>query len=245
MLHGDGLRHALVANGDEASRTEMAAYLRAHGLEVAEAGDLAGARALLGRHRFDVAVVHAVLTGGDGLDLLREVADSRYPPVVMTGVAGDEADRLLALEFGADDYLTPPFSLRELLARLKAVHRRAGSTAARLPRPRVARFDRWRLNLASHVLVSDDGAEARLTAGELGVLRALLEHPHQVVRRQDFLAFTRHDDAEVFERAIDVLVTRIRRKIEIDPRHPSCLQTVRGEGYQLTCDVQWTVADPA
>jgi two-component system OmpR family response regulator len=243
-MHGiNSLRHVLLVDGEAPARHDAVSYLNLHGLDVAEAEGLHAARLFLTQHRFDVVIVSNILDDGECLDLVRDLALSRFPPVVVTSAATDEADRIVALEMGADDYLAKPYSPRELLARLRTIHRRSFE-ARRLPQSRIATFDRWRLNLAAHQLVADDGTEVTLTSGELGVLRTLLEHPFQVIRREDFLAFTREDDTEVFERTVDVLIMRIRAKVERDPRHPVCLRTIRGGGYQLRCPVSWSASDP-
>lgn len=227
----------LVEDEPDLRRREVE-YFRLHGLDVAEAGDLTTARTLLQDHRFDIVALDLRLGQENGMDLLHDIGRRGFPPVVITSVLGEDADRVLGLELGADDYLVKPFSFGELLARLRSVHRRT-SGPARLPASRSARFDRWHIDLSAHTLSADDGTKVTVTAGELGVLRMLLEHPGQVVRRQDFLAMTRHDDADVFERTVDVLVTRLRRKLEKEPRRPTVIRTVRGVGYQLTSDVTW------
>ena len=231
------LRVLLVEDEPDLRRREVE-YFRLHGLDVAEAGDLTTARTLLQDHRFDIVALDLRLGQENGMDLLHDIGRRGFPPVVITSVLGEDADRVLGLELGADDYLVKPFSFGELLARLRSVHRRT-SGPARLPASRSARFDRWHIDLSAHTLSADDGTKVTVTAGELGVLRMLLEHPGQVVRRQDFLAMTRHDDADVFERTVDVLVTRLRRKLEKEPRRPTVIRTVRGVGYQLTSDVTW------
>jgi two-component system OmpR family response regulator len=232
------LRVLLVEDEADLRRREVE-YLRLHGVDVAEAGDLATARAFLKAHRFDIVALDLKLGKDSGMDLLHDIGPRGFPPVVITSVLGESTDRVLGLELGADDYLAKPYSFGELLARLRTVHRRT-SEPARRPASRSVRFDRWTLDLSAHTLAADDGARVTVTAGELGVLRVLLDHPGQVVGRQDFLAMTRHDDSEVFERTVDVLVTRLRRKIEREPRRPAVIRTVRGVGYQLTCDVTWS-----
>lgn len=231
------LRVLLVEDEPDLRRRESD-YLRLHGLDVAEAGDLGTARSLLQDQRFDIVALDLRLGQDSGMELLRDIGRSGFPPVIITSVLGEDTDRVLGLELGADDYLSKPFSFGELLARLRTVHRRT-SGPPRLPASRSAKFDRWTIDLAAHTLETEDGTKVTVTAGELGVLRVLLDHPGQVVRRQDFLAMTRHDDAEVFERTVDVLVTRLRRKIEREPRRPTVIRTVRGIGYQLTTEVTW------
>src|SRR5262249_17787745 len=152
----------------------------------------------------------------DGLDLARELAMQRRPPVIITSARTEEADRVLGLELGADDYIIKPYSMRELAARIRVVLRRGAEPRRALGPRRIARFDRWRVDLTAHRATDAGGRVVDLTVGELALLRVFLDHPNRVVVRHELLALTRGDDADVFSRSIDVLITRLRQKLEPD-----------------------------
>ncbi len=177
----------------------------------------------------------------DGLDLLREVrSNSDVPVIIITGHRRDDIDRVVGLELGADDYLTKPFNLRELLARVRAILRRfdAGRTApARDPQRGHFRFCGWQLDRRLRQLTDPDGATVALTKGEHAMLVAFLESPQRPLSREQLLQATRvHDD--VFDRSIDVQILRLRRKLERDPRAPRMIQTERGIGYVFAVPVE-------
>src|SRR5262245_52348059 len=202
---------------------------------------LASARQLLKRHQFDAVVLDLNLGEHDGLALARELAENGGPPVVIASSRVDESDRVLGLELGADDYLVKPYSFRELLARLRAVMRRVRRGARYRPASRrVAHFDQWTFDATALRLMDETGREVSITPGEMTLLKVFLEHPDRVLLRHQILAMTKRSDAEVFDRAIDVLVGRLRRKLEVDPKRPRLIRTVRGEGYQFTAPVNWT-----
>ena len=150
-------------------------------------------------------------------------------------------DRVLALDMGADDYLVKPYGFRELFARLRAVQRRSARPALQAAGRHLARFDHWTVDLAAHRAMHDDGWHIGMTSGELSLLRAFLDNPNRVLHRHELLSLTRRDDAAVFDRTVDVLVSRLRRKLESDPTSPQFIQTVRGEGYLFTQPVNWSV----
>ncbi len=243
-------RTVLVVDDDPAMRAMVADYLGSRGFDVSIAADGAEmARALAG------GTVHLVLldlklSAEDGLDLLRGLrAASRVPVIVLTGQRREEVDRVLGLELGADDYLTKPFSLRELLARIRAVLRR-GEAAPPAPgapgvpdepgateAPTRYRFAGWELDLRVRELTSPDGESVPLTRGEFALLAAFLRSPQRVLGREQLLAASRvHDD--VFDRSIDVQILRLRRKLEADPSQPEFIQTVRTVGYMLAVAVE-------
>jgi DNA-binding response OmpR family regulator len=244
-------RTVLVVDDDPAMRTMVADYLGSQGFDVATAGDGAEmARALAG------CTVHLVLldlqlAGEDGLNLLRGLRTaSKVPIIVLTGHRREEVDRVLGLELGADDYLTKPFSLRELLARIRAVLRRGeaapsgqgapGAYDEPAPRggPTRYRFAGWELDLRVRRLRSPDGESMLLTRGEFALLAAFLRSPQRVLSREQLLAASRMHDDEVFDRSIDVQILRLRRKLETDPSQPALIQTARGAGYMLAVAVE-------
>jgi DNA-binding response OmpR family regulator len=231
----------LLVEDDAELRRHLIDYLQHQGFEATGVGGLADARALLGQHRFETVLVDLHLGGENGLDLLRELAIEQGPAVIVVTARGEEADRVVGLELGADDYLVKPFSFRELTARIRTVLRRSTQPRTPVRRRRLAHFDRWTADLVSFKAMDDGEHVVEFTAGELAVLRAFLEHPGRVLWRNELLALTHHDDAQVFPRTIDVLVARLRQKLEAEPRRPSIIRTVRGEGYRFEPPVRWAL----
>jgi two-component system, OmpR family, response regulator len=207
----DEVRHVLLVEDDDAQAGLARTFLRAYGIEVAHARTIQDTWTLLDSMPFDALMVSA---------------------------RGGETDRILGLEGGADDYLAKPFNPHELLARVKALHRRSARREKR-GAGRSAVFGPWTLRLAAYRLEHSSGRVCDLTSGELALLRALLENAGKVLSRNQLLALTRHDDGDVFDRTIDSLVVRLRKKIEEDPRKPQLIQTVRGGGYRLIGEVAW------
>lgn len=230
----------LVVEDDVAFAATLGDYLRGRGMTPTLAVTLDSAREILHDAHFDAVVLDLNLGEHDGLVLAQELAENAGPPVVIATSRIDESDRVLGLEIGADDYLVKPFSLRELLARLKAVMRRTRRAGVRTGLRRVARFDRWSLDVAALRLVDEDGREMPITQGEMTLLKVFLDHPDRVLLRNQILSLTKGGETEVFERAIDVLVGRLRRKLEANPRKPRLIRTVRGEGYRFAANVSWS-----
>ncbi|WP_448203565.1 response regulator [Azospirillum sp. sgz302134] len=234
----DRTPHLLVVDDDREIRSLLAQFLTRHGFRVTAAKDGAEMLRTLETARVDLIVLDLMMPGEDGLSLcrrLRASSDTAQTPVIMLTAMGDETDRIVGLEMGADDYLAKPFSPRELLARIKAVLRRA-STA---PAPgggegKLLRFEGWTLDLAKRELRSPDGVLVQLSAGEYDLLVAFVEHPQRVLTRDQLLDLARGRSAVPFDRSIDVQVSRLRRKIEPDPAEPTLIKTVRGGGYLFT-----------
>lgn len=235
-------RHVLVVDDDAAMRDLISGYLASHAFEVSTAADGAAMARILSTRPADLIVLDLQLAREDGIDLMRSlVAESDAPIIIITGHRRDEMDRIVGLELGADDYMTKPFGLRELLARIRAVLRRA-ETAERRPRrgaKRVRyRFAGWELDLRSRRLTGPNQEEVKLTAGEFNLLAAFLRAPQQVQSREQLLAASRVHDEEVYDRTIDVLILRLRRKLEADPSDPRIIRTERGAGYVLATPVE-------
>ena len=233
--------HVLVVDDDREIRDLLARFLRTHGYRIETVADGREMFAALGIGRFDLVVLDLMLPGEDGLSLCRRVrADSDLPIIMLTAV-GEDTDRIVGLEVGADDYLPKPFNPRELLARIRAVLRRAPELP-RQPgggsRSRRFEFQGWRLEVASRSLHAPDGATVELTAGEYGLLLALLEHPGRVLNRDRILDLTRGREAGPFDRSVDIQVSRLRRKIEEDPKRPTLIKTVRSGGYVFSGEVR-------
>ena len=232
--------HVLVVDDDREIRDLLARFLRRHGYRIETAADGREMFAALGAGRFDLVVLDLMLPGEDGLSLCRRVrADSDLPIIMLTAV-GEDTDRIVGLEVGADDYLPKPFNPRELLARIRAVLRRA-TEVHRPPdggRSRSLEFQGWMLDVARRCLHAPDGAPVDLTAGEYGLLLALLEHPGRVLNRDQILDLTRGREAGPFDRSVDIQVSRLRRKIEDDPKRPALIKTVRSGGYVFAGEVR-------
>jgi two-component system OmpR family response regulator len=234
-------RRILLVEDDIAMRHMVAAYLREHDFHVASVADRQDATRYLGQGKPDVVLLDLVLGEEDGLDLLREIrSESDVPVIIITGHRCNEADRVVGLELGADHYLTKPFNIRELLARIRAVLRRRDAErilAARKSEQGIYRFGGWEFDRNTRQLSARDGVSVPLTKGEYALLVAFLERPHTVLSREYLLQATRmHED--VFDRSIDVQILRLRRKLEVDPGHPQIIRTERGVGYLFSLSVE-------
>ncbi len=231
--------HILIVDDDREIRSLVAQFLKKHSYRVTAAADGREMMRLMEKGRFDLVVLDLMLPGEDGLSLCRRVRAKSSLPIIMLTAMGEETDRIIGLEMGADDYLPKPFNPRELLARIKAVLRRAADRGPAVLSSDVAAhvFDGWRLDTVKRELRAPDGALVPLTAGEFELLAALVERAGQVLRRDQLLDLTRGRDAAPFDRSVDVLISRLRRKIEIDPKEPSIIKTVRGGGYVLASGV--------
>jgi DNA-binding response OmpR family regulator len=228
--------HILVVDDQQEICDLVREYLAEEGFRVSTANDGAGLREEMLRSRIDLVILDLMLGGEDGLQLARELRDQSEIGIIMLTGRSETVDRIIGLEMGADDYLPKPFHLRELLARVRSVLRRAASRAAERgngQRSRV-RFADWTLELASRELLSPGGEEVRLTTGEFELLAAFVNHANEVLSRDRLLDLSRHREAGPFDRTIDVQVGRLRRKLEDDPKNPAMIKTVRGGGYMFT-----------
>ncbi len=225
----------LIIDDDRDIRTLLAAFLEANGLAVKTAADGAEMNRRLEAQAFDLAILDLMLPGQDGLELCRAIRRVSAMPIIMLTARSDEADRIAGLEIGADDYVTKPFNPRELLARIRAVLRRGGaaSGAGGEKVSRVYRFDGWALSLDRRELLDPAGVMVDLSTGEYDLLLAFLEAPNRVLSREQLLDAARSQPDAVFDRAIDVQVSRLRRKIEPGEAAPAMIRTVRGAGYMF------------
>ncbi|HET9700656.1 MAG TPA: response regulator [Burkholderiales bacterium] len=227
----------LIVEDDRDVRAMLREYLSEHGYDVAEAGSGAEMRAALQQRVPNVILLDLKLPGEDGLTLARHLREHHNLGIIMVTGQGDVVDRIVGLEMGADDYLAKPFDPRELLARLKSVLRRYQvSPEARNPAPAAARrvaVGECSLDLASHRLFDGTGREIPLTAMEYNLLQVFVEHPNQVLSRDQLLTLTRNREWEPFDRSIDIRIARLRRKIEADAGRPRLIRTVRGTGYMF------------
>ena len=224
-----GVPRILVVDDDVELLDLVTGYLAKNGFDAEGATDGEAFRRSLARRAADLVVLDLMLPGEDGLSLLRWLRAAEGPPVIIASARGDEVDRVVGLEVGADDYLPKPFAPRELVARIRAVLRR--SNAARpAPDHEQYAFGPYRLHVASHRLVGPDG-DVALTGAEFALLHVLAAHPDQVLSRDRLITLTKGYERSPFDRSVDVCVTRLRRKIEPDPEHPAYLRTIWGEGY--------------
>ena len=232
--------HLLIVDDDREIRDLVARFLTRHGFRVDTAADGREMDRLLSAGRFDLLVLDLMLPGEDGLSLCRRLRAESGLPIIFLTALGEETDRIVGLEMGADDYLGKPFNPRELLARVKAVLRRAeglgrrpgdDTTGATLT------FDGWCLDQAKRELRTADGVLTPLSSGEFDLLLAFAEHPQRVLSRDQLLDLTKGRSAQPFDRSIDVQLSRLRRKIEADPKDPALIKTVRNEGYIFTARV--------
>jgi two-component system phosphate regulon response regulator OmpR len=221
-----------VVDDDQALRELLTNYLATSGFVVDAAADGVQMHARLAQSMPDAIVLDLMLPGEDGLSLARRLRKSSNIPILMLSARGEEIDRIVGLEVGADDYLPKPFSPRELLARLRALLRRAhpSSAAAAAPAAHLHRFGPFTLDTDAWRLLRD-GAEVPVSSGEIELLRIFVEHPNRVLSRDSLIDRLKGYERGAFDRSIDVRVTRLRRKIEVDPAHPAYIRTVRGEGY--------------
>jgi two-component system OmpR family response regulator len=231
--------HLLVVDDDPKIRRMLAQFLSEHGLRVTQAADGERMREALDAGRFDLVILDIMMPGEDGLSLCRQVRAASDVPIILLTAMSTDTDRIVGLELGADDYVTKPFNPRELVARVKAILRRAAvlPSTARQHVPTTFRFAGWMLDAKRRVFLSPDGALTELTSGEFDLLLAFVEHPQRVLTRDQLLDLAHGRASQVFDRSIDVQVSRLRRKIEINPQDPVLIKTVRSEGYVMTADV--------
>lgn len=233
--------HVAVLDDDASIRELLSDYLAQNAIRVTTVENGNALAELLAREAIDLVVLDLRLPGEDGMQIMHRVRQAFTVPILMlTGVL-EEADRVMGLELGADDYLTKPFSPRELLARIRALLRRArvqATVADRVNEIRAWRFGEWELNVRLRKLQSSGGQIVELTNGEFSLLAAMLSAPQRVLSRDQLLELSRLHNSEVYDRSIDVQILRLRRKIEPDPAHPRYIRTERGAGYVFSADVQ-------
>jgi DNA-binding response OmpR family regulator len=232
--------HILVVDDDQRIRQMLTRYFEQEGYRISVAADGPAMRAQL-NDSVDLVLLDVVMPGEDGLTLAREIRASSDVGIIMLTGRDDVLDRVVGLEVGADDYIAKPFHLREVMARVRSVLRRrsprpdqASRAAASMDNDEVIRFDGWRLDAGRRQLFSPKGETVALTTGEFDLLAALVKHPGRVFGRDALMDLTRGRTREAFDRTIDAQVARLRKKIEIDPKNPALVKSVRGVGYVFT-----------
>ncbi|RYF48630.1 MAG: response regulator [Comamonadaceae bacterium] len=235
--------HILVVDDDPALRELLSEYLTQNDFRVTAVSGGADMHSVLAQEVVDLVLLDLRLNGEDGMQLARGLRDKGGLPVIIVSGKQDEADRVMGLEIAADDYVTKPFSNREMLARIRSVLRRSQSRVEAVPAVRATerrafRFEGWELNLLARRLTSPGGQRVELSNGEFNLLLALCEQPQRVLSRDQLLELSRLHGAEVYDRSIDVQILRLRRKIELDASAPTMIRTERGAGYVFDAVVQ-------
>ena len=231
--------HILLVDDERDIRDPLAQYLSKNGLRVTKAEDAAVARSILAVHAIDLVLLDIMMPGEDGLSLAGFIRATTKLPIILLTAKAEEMDRILGLEIGADDYVTKPFSPRELLARIKAVLRRSSSIdTVHPPDSEGSAFGTWVLRTRDRELVDAEGVSVPLSTGEYNLLLAFATHPHKVLTRDQLLDLTQGREQAAFDRSIDNHVSRLRRKMEADASDPKFIKTVWGGGYVFASDVR-------
>lgn len=231
--------HILIVDDHQDIRQLVGKYLNKHGFRTTVADGGGQMRRILKASAIDLVVLDVMMPGEDGLSLCRHVRETSQLPVILLTAMAEETDRIIGLEIGADDYLTKPFNPRELMARIKAVLRRSEALPPRadtLPRGMIG-FADWQLDAAQRQLLDADGVAVPLSTSEFKLLSVFIDHPHMVLNRDQLLDLTAGREARVFDRSIDNQISRLRRKIEADPKNPAIIKTHWGGGYSFVADI--------
>ncbi|HEX8412548.1 MAG TPA: response regulator [Sphingomicrobium sp.] len=234
--------HILVVDDDREIRELLAAYLQKNGMRATAVANGRQMRSALDEHQIDLIVLDLMMPGEDGLSLCRELRAGKWHaiPVLMLTAREEESDRILGLEMGADDYLTKPFAVRELFARIRSVLRRARMLPPNMQVKEAGQFlsfGDWKLDTGARHLLSRDGTVVALSGAEYRLLRVFLDHPKRVLTRDQLLNLTQGRDADAFDRSIDLLVSRLRQRLADDAREPRYIKTLRSEGYIFSSSV--------
>ena len=227
-----------MVDDDKALRRLLGDYLGENGYEVALVSDGEAMRKEMAAGVFDLVILDLMLPGDDGLVLCRNMRANSNVPILMLTARGDELDRIIGLEMGADDYLAKPFNPRELLVRIKNILRRTQDTGGSRSVPRLLVFAGWTLDLSARHLIDSEGIVSLLSNGEFKLLQLLAEHPRRVLSRDQLTDVLSGREAMPFERTIDVMISRLRRSLRDDARGPTLIKTIRNEGYMLSAQVE-------
>lgn len=230
----------LMVDDDPGIRDVVSDFLGRHGYAVETAGDAREMEQALERQPIDLIVLDVMLPGEDGLAICRRLAHGDAPPIIMLSAMGEDTDRIVGLELGADDYLSKPCNPRELLARVRAVLRRGEQRAAAGDLGAGCEFAGWRLDLVRRELRSPQGVVVNLSSGEFSLLRAFVERPQRVLTRDQLLDMARGPESDAFDRAIDVQISRLRRKLDDGAGGQDLIRTIRNEGYMFAAKVKRT-----
>ena len=238
MLHQ---RHILVVDDDPEIGDLLQTYLSQHSLRVSVAKNGRQMWQIINDARVDLVILDVMLPGEDGISLCKKLRDENDIPIIMLSAAGSEADRVVGLEVGADDYIPKPFGARELLARVKALLRRSNTALAdkskQIAPLKSIKFAHWQLDCNRRQLIATDSVAVPLSTGEYELLLVFLENPERVLSRELLMDYTRGKTSSNFDRAIDVQIGRLRKKIELDPKRPAIIITERGGGYRFAAKI--------
>ena len=230
--------HILIVDDDRGIRDLLKEFFEKRGLRASVAADSIETEALLKNASFDLIVLDIMLPGKSGLEMCREIRARQSTPIILLTAVSDTTDRIIGLEMGADDYMPKPFDPHELLARVRAVLRRKDGSAPRPPAARnIYRFAGWTMDCTRRRLLGPGDVLVDLTAAEFNLLQTFVQSPQRVLTRDQLIDLSGGDAAAVFDRSIDILVSRLRRKMEDDPKRPQLIQTVRSGGYQFAPEV--------
>ncbi len=234
----DRTPHILIVDDHKEIRDLLARFLVKNGLRVDVANGGAEMRQLMRTGAFDLVVLDIMMPGEDGLTLCRQLRQDNDIPIVLLTAIAEETDKVVGLELGADDYVTKPFNPRELLARIRAILRRVSAGRPVAETIKRLSFDRFRLDMGRRLLTDETGSEMTLGTAEFRLLQALVSRPGVVLNRDQLLDITAGRSAQAFDRSIDNLVSRLRRRLERDPQHPELIKTVWGDGYVFAAPVR-------
>lgn len=230
------MTHILVVDDQPDIRDALCEHLERNGFSATPAADAMQARELLNAGPVDLVVLDIMMPGETGLSLCKSLSETSETPVILLTALADDTDRIIGLEIGADDYVTKPFNPRELVARIRSVLRRTSKQSPSQETRNIV-FGPWKLDVESGELFSDDSGIVTLSTGELRLLKVFVEHAGETLSRDDLFNLTKGRDGFAFERSIDNMISRLRRKIEIDPSHPTYIKTVWGDGYRFIADI--------
>ena len=234
--------HILIVDDDQGIRELLCEFLQQHGFEVHVAKNGDQMRANLNAHPIDLIILDIMMPGEDGMTLCKAVRQSSQVPIIMLTAVTEDIEHILALEIGADDFINKPFNPRTLLARIKAVLRRAqgepGAEHEDDHNHKSYSFAGWTFDAITRRLISPDQLDISLSSGEFSLLQTFLDHPEHVLSRDFLLDTTKHREASPYDRSIDIQISRLRQKIEADPKNPQLIKTVRGGGYVLAASVK-------
>jgi two-component system, OmpR family, response regulator len=232
--------HILVIDDDREIRSSLSEYLGRHGFRTSAAAHGKEMERLLATTTVDLIVLDVMLPGEDGFSICRRLRETSRIPVILLTARAETTDRIVGLELGADDYVIKPFDPRELIARIRSVLRRAEMLPRGRRHPRgLVKFDRWRFNFSRKEVVGPDNAVVRLSSGEHLLLITFIEHAGITMSRDELLELTKGRQAQVFDRSIDNQISRLRRKLEADPRNPAIILTMWGGGYAFAPELEW------
>ena len=232
--------HLLLVDDERSIREPLAQYLGRNGFRVTAVENASEARMRLNANAIDLVILDIMMPGEDGLSLCRHIRETSEIPVILLTAKSEETDRIVGLEMGADDYVLKPFSPRELVARIKVIFRRVATGGQRVTAPDGATyaFANWLLKTQERTLVDGEGVALPLSTAEYNLMLTFATRPNQVLSRDQLLDITQGREANAFDRAIDNQISRLRKKIEPDPKNPTLIKTVWGGGYTLSADVR-------